>query len=106
MTNLTPEKIAEHKAQRREHWAQRMPQLLASAEVCPYWQFRAVGDAADPPACRAVDGHLARFDSEFWKTHSPAKCRRQMCRCTIRAYSQREFDAKGLALSPPLAAKE
>lgn len=101
MTKPTLEKIAQHKAERREHWAQRMPQMLAAAEVCPYWQFRVVGDAADPPACRAVDGHLARFDSEFWQTHNPAKCRRQMCRCTIRVYSQREFEAKGLVLSLP-----
>jgi hypothetical protein len=29
-----------------------------------------------------------------------------MCLCTIRTYSQRQFEAKGLVLSPPLAAKK
>lgn len=88
---------AEHRARRKEHWQQRMPQLLESARSGdrPIWQFRAVGDSNDPPACAAVSGTLAHFESPFWQKHNPAKCRRQMCRCSIRSYTEDEAREMG-----------
>lgn len=79
---------------RDDHWAQRMPQLLENLENRPLWQFRAVGDSRDPPACTKLTGRTERFDSPFWATHSPARCERVRCRCTIRAYGIKEWAEK------------
>ena len=87
-------------AQRKEHWANRLPQLLENVDRRPYWQFRVVGAMHDPPACKALDGRIERYDSAFWAQHNPAKCLRRECRCTIRAYGLRDLEELGV--KPPL----
>jgi len=84
------------KAMRNEHWAHRMPQLLANVDRRPYWQFRTVDDGRDPPACQVHHGRIERFDSEFWRLHNPALCERVDCRCTIRAYGLLDLQERGL----------
>jgi protein involved in temperature-dependent protein secretion len=87
-----------HKQIRAEMWARRLPQLQQSIERRPYWQFRAAGDLRDPPACKALDGRVERYDSAFWQTKAPWKCRRLECRCTVRAYSREEMAAKAIPI--------
>jgi len=87
-----------HKQIRAEMWARRLPQLQQSIERRPYWQFRAAGDSRDPPACKALDGRVERYDSAFWQTKAPWKCRRLECRCTVRAYSREEMAAKAIPI--------
>jgi hypothetical protein len=87
-----------HKQMRAEMWARRLPQLQQSTERRPYWQFTAVGDSRDPPACKALNGRVERYDSAFWQNKAPWKCRRLECRCTVRAYTQDELTARGIAI--------
>jgi hypothetical protein len=81
-----------HRILRDDNWSRRMPQLIANLDNRPLWQFRAVGDSRDPPACAKHSGRTERFYSEFWQLHNPAACNEVFCRCTIRAYGQKEFD--------------
>lgn len=85
-----------HRQIRAEMWAHRLPQLRAAVERRPYWQFRAVGDQRDPPACMALNGRVERHDSTFWDNHAPWNCRRHECRCTVRPYSRGELLDKGV----------
>jgi hypothetical protein len=87
-----------HRQMRKEMWAHRLPQLQESIERRPYWQFRVVGDSRDPPACKALDGRVERHDSEFWQTNAPWVCRREECRCTVRAYTLDELLTEGIAI--------
>lgn len=87
-------------ALKRAHWARRLPEMLASADSNPYWQFRAAGDIYDRPECTALDGRIERWDSPFWQTHHPAHCQHRECRCTIRIYLQRDIDRLGLRVGP------
>jgi hypothetical protein len=83
---------------RAEMWAHRLPQMQASTDRRPYWQFRAVGDARDPPACKALSGRVERHDSAFWQAHAPWLCSRTECRCTVRIYTREELVAKAIAI--------
>jgi uncharacterized protein with gpF-like domain len=80
-----------HRAIRAAMWAKRLPQMMATANRHPWWQFRAVGDARDPEQCKAMHGRIERFDSDFWATNAPWKCKRTECRCTVRMYSDNEL---------------
>lgn len=83
---------------RAQMWNERLPQLLAATDRRPYWQFRSVGDSMDPPSCKALSGRVERFDSEFWRTKAPWMCQRLQCRCTVRACTRDELEAKGIAV--------
>lgn len=97
---LSTAKVAKptHRQIRQEMWARELPRLMECTEFCPYWQFRSVGDARDPAACKALDGRIERFDHPFWDEHAPWNCRRLECRCTVRAYTHQELQAKGLPI--------
>lgn len=84
--------------ERRAHWRDRMPQLLANVDRRPYWQFRTVDDGRDNPACQAEHGRVERYDSEFWRRQNPANCQRNDCRCTIRAYGLQDLVERGITV--------
>lgn len=87
-----------HRQLRAEMWAKRLPQMLASIDRRPYWQFRAVGDSLDPPACKALDRRVEQHDSVFWLAQAPWLCHRAECRCTVRALSANELMAQGIPI--------
>lgn len=87
-----------HRQLRAEMWAKRLPQMLASTDRRPYWQFRAVGDSLDPPACKVLSGRVERHDSAFWNANAPWHCSRPECRCTVRAYTHAELVSKSLPI--------
>lgn len=83
---------------RQASWAKRLPQMLASIDSRPYWQFRAVGDSRDPSECKALCGRVERYDSSFWLSQAPWQCARAECRCTVRTLTPAELAAKGLPI--------
>lgn len=84
---------------RSAHMAGRWEQLQANKEQRPFLQYRTAGDARVRPQHRAWDRKIYPIDDAFWQTHYPPNG--WGCRCTVRAYSQRELDRKGLGLSAP-----
>jgi hypothetical protein len=76
---------------RAHTWAGRLPHMRMGADRRPYWQFRAVGDSRDPPACKALSGRVERYDSQFWNEHGPWVCNEPLCRCTVRTYTERDW---------------
>lgn len=79
--------------------AGRWEQLTANAERRPYLQYRTAGDARVRPQHRAWNGQIHRIGDAFWDTHYPPNG--WGCRCTVRAFSQADLDAKSLRVSPP-----
>lgn len=79
-------------------WLRRQEQMLQNIDRRPYWQFRAVGDSRDPPACTALSGRVERYDSDFWRDHAPWHCGQVECRCTVRTFTLAEIAAKGLTI--------
>jgi SPP1 gp7 family putative phage head morphogenesis protein len=79
--------------------AGRWEQLVANAERRPFLQYRTAGDARVRPQHRAWNGQVHAIGSAFWDTHYPPNG--WGCRCTVRAYSQSDLDAKGLQASQP-----
>lgn len=92
-----------HRQLRAEMWAKRLPQMLASIDRRPYWQFRAVGDSRDPPECEVLSGRVERHDSSFWLTNAPWLCTRAECRCSVRNLTPDELIAKGLSIPDQLS---
>ena len=52
----------------------------------PYFMYVAVMDARTRPAHAALNGHIFRFDDEFWNAFYPPNGWR--CRCRVRALDQ------------------
>ena len=87
---------------RSAHMAGRWQQieaLASSTGQVVHLQYRTAGDARVRPQHRAWDGKIYPKDDSFWQTHYPPNG--WGCRCTIRVYSQREMDRKGLKASEP-----
>lgn len=68
--------------------------MKASAEALPFWQYDAVGDDATRPSHAAMDGKVFRTDDPIWDTWFPPNGFN--CRCTVRALSAAEVQARGL----------
>lgn len=88
---------------RTAHMAGRWAQLQANADRRPYLQYRTAGDAKVRPQHRQWNGRIYPISDAFWQTHYPPNG--WGCRCTVRAYSQADLDAKGLSVSQPLDIK-
>jgi SPP1 gp7 family putative phage head morphogenesis protein len=66
------------------------------ASKLPYWQYDAVGDRNTRPEHAAMDGRVFRADDPIWDTWYPPNGFN--CRCTVRAMSESEVQARGLEL--------
>jgi len=60
----------------------------------PYWQYDAVGDSNTRPEHAAMDGKVFAANDPIWDTWYPPNGFN--CRCTVRAMSQAEVEARGL----------
>ncbi|WP_334467906.1 phage minor head protein [Arsenophonus sp. PmNCSU2021_1] len=74
--------------------AGRYAQMMATADLYPYWQYVAVGDSRTRPSHAALHGKVFRYDHPFWQSHYPPNGFN--CRCRVRALSKRRLDALGL----------
>jgi len=74
--------------------AGRWAQLQQNKTNRPYLQYRTAGDARVRPQHRAWQGITRHIDDPFWLSHYPPNG--WNCRCTVRAYTQREIDDSGI----------
>ncbi|MFT4191644.1 MAG: phage minor head protein [Comamonas sp.] len=84
---------------RSAHMAGRWAQLQAGKDRRPYLQYRTAGDARVRPQHRQWNLKIFHIDDPFWQTHYPPNG--WNCRCTIRAYSERDLERKNLQVSEP-----
>ncbi len=82
---------------RSANMAGRWQQIQANKDRRPYLQYRTAGDARVRPQHRQWNGLVYEVDSEFWRTHYPPNG--WGCRCTVRAYSQGEIEARNITVS-------
>jgi SPP1 gp7 family putative phage head morphogenesis protein len=82
---------------RSAHMAGRWAQLWAGRERRPYLQYRTAGDSRVRPQHRQWNGIVRSITDAFWATFYPPNG--WGCRCTVRALSQAEVEAKGLAVA-------
>lgn len=71
---------------RRALMKERRAQMLLNTFYRPLWQLRACCDGRDPPSCPGLAYPVYRWDDPFWQKNGPWVCRRQGCRCAVRAY--------------------
>jgi SPP1 gp7 family putative phage head morphogenesis protein len=74
----------------------RYEQMQQRKDALPYWQYDAVGDSRTRPTHRALDGKVFRADDPIWDTWYPPNGFN--CRCTVRALSAAEAQARGVAV--------
>lgn len=79
---------------RSAHMAGRWSQLWAGRDRRPFLEYRTAGDARVRPLHRQWNGIVRPLTDPFWSVHYPPNG--WGCRCTVRARSQAEIDAKGL----------
>lgn len=88
---------------RSAHMAGRWAQIQAGKDRRPFLQYRTAGDARVRPQHRQWNGLIYPVDDLFWTTHYPPNG--WGCRCTVRAYSQADLEAKKLSVSDPFEVK-
>lgn len=88
---------------RSAHMAGRWAQIQAGKDRRPYLQYRTAGDSRVRPLHRQWNGQIYPVDDLFWSTHYPPNG--WGCRCTVRAYSQADMDAKSLTVAEPFELK-
>lgn len=69
-------------------------QIQEAGDALEYLQYDAVGDSRTRPTHAALDGKVFHKDSAFWKEWYPPNGFN--CRCTVRAMSKAEMEARGL----------
>lgn len=79
------------------YMAGRYKAQLEDADRRPYWEYVAVMDHRTRPAHRSLNGRVFRYDDPAWSALYPPNG--YNCRCRVRALSQADFDAEGIALS-------
>ena len=65
----------------------------------PYWMFDAILDARTTPICRTRDGTVLPADHPWWQNNTPPL--HFNCRSGIRALTEAEARARGIAAEPP-----
>ena len=65
----------------------------------PYWMFDAILDARTTPICRTRDGTVLPADHPWWQNNTPPL--HFNCRSGIRALTEAEARARGIATAPP-----
>ena len=83
---------------RSAHMAGRWQQIQTNKDRYPYLQYRTAGDSHVRPQHRLWAGLIYPVDSPFWVTHYPPNG--WGCRCTVRAYAQRDIADKNLQVQP------
>lgn len=81
---------------RSAHMAGRWQQIWAGRERRPFLQYRTAGDARVRPQHRQWNGIVRAVADAFWATFYPPNG--WGCRCTVRALTQAEVDARGLTV--------
>jgi SPP1 gp7 family putative phage head morphogenesis protein len=81
---------------RSAHMAGRWSQLWAGRERRPFLEYRTAGDSRVRPQHRQWNGIIRAITDAFWATFYPPNG--WGCRCTVRARTQAEIDAKGLTV--------
>lgn len=79
---------------RSAHMAGRWQQLWAGRDRRPFLEYRTAGDTRVRPQHRQWNGIVRAITDAFWATFYPPNG--WGCRCTVRARTQAEVDAKGL----------
>lgn len=69
-------------------------QIQEAGDALEFLQYDAVGDSRTRPTHAALDGKVFRKDSPFWQEWYPPNGFN--CRCTVRAMSKAEMEARGL----------
>ncbi len=77
--------------------AGRYRELLTQVQTHPYWQYIAVRDRRTRPSHEALHGKIFRWDDPIWKVIWPPNG--YNCRCSVRAYSERDIQRRGLFVS-------
>ncbi|WP_334470784.1 phage minor head protein [Arsenophonus sp. PmNCSU2021_1] len=77
--------------------AGRYAQMMATADLYPYWQYVAVGNSRTRPSHAALHGKVFRYDHPFWQSHYPPNGFN--CRCRVRALSKRRLNELGLRVT-------
>ncbi|WP_321532275.1 phage minor head protein [uncultured Desulfuromonas sp.] len=72
----------------------RYEQMTANAANRPWWMYDAVMDGSTRPTHAAMHGKVFRYDHQFWDTWWPLNG--YLCRCSVRALSDRQLQARGL----------
>lgn len=78
------------------YMAGRYRQMMENTKFRPFWQYVAVMDEKTRPAHAAMNGLVFRFDDPFWDHFYPPNGFN--CRCTVRALSQNDIDARELTV--------
>jgi SPP1 gp7 family putative phage head morphogenesis protein len=81
---------------RSAHMAGRWSQIWAGRDRRPFLQYRTAGDARVRPQHRQWNGIVRAITDAFWSVFYPPNG--WGCRCTVRALTQSEIDAKGLTV--------
>lgn len=89
-TQLLEIAVTDRQAMMRE----RRDQMLLNVNQRPVWQLRAVLDGRDPRECAGINYPVFKWDDPFWVRNGPWVCRRENCRCSVRAYRVDEDPAK------------
>ncbi len=74
-----------------------------NVEVTPYYMYSAINDSQTRPTHLACNGYIAKYDDDFWKTHSPL-CGYN-CRCRRIALSETQANKRGLGKQTKPTAK-
>lgn len=82
---------------RSAHMAGRWTQMWSNRANRPFLQYRTAGDARVRPQHRQWNGIVRAITDAFWATFYPPNG--WGCRCTVRALSQAEVEAKGLTVA-------
>ena len=77
--------------------AARFRQQLETADIRPYWQYLAMGDARTRPSHAALNGQVFRHDDPFWNSHYPPNGFN--CRCRVRALTAEQVKERGLKIT-------
>jgi len=81
---------------RSAHMAGRWQQIWSGRQRRPFLQYRTAGDARVRPQHRRWNGIVRAVVDAFWATFYPPNG--WGCRCTVRALTQAEVDARGLTV--------
>jgi SPP1 gp7 family putative phage head morphogenesis protein len=81
---------------RSARMAGRWSQIWSGRDRRPFLQYRTAGDSRVRPQHRQWNGIIRAITDAFWATFYPPNG--WGCRCTVRALSQAEIDAKGLTV--------
>lgn len=95
--NMTSDELEEKRLlMLRVHYEQAM----ADIDIAPYWQWTCVVDPSTCPECAALNDKVFRYNDPIWQRYM---MRIHLgCRCSFRAYSDRDINKKNLSVTSSL----